>query len=190
MKQISGFKEKYEKEVVPKLAREFGIKNSMAVPRLDKVVVNMGIGEIARDKNTMKAAIADLALITGQKPTVRPAKVSVAGFNLREGMPVGLKVTLRGKRMYDFLQKLFSVVLPRLRDFRGLPLTSFDKGGNYTLGIAEHTVFPEIDLGKSSPHGLEITIVTDTKDVEKAKKLLELLGMPFEREQESKRVKE
>jgi large subunit ribosomal protein L5 len=125
-----------------------------------------------------------LALITGQKPTIRPAKISVAGFNIREGMPVGLSVTLRGERMYDFLEKLFSIVLPRLRDFRGLPVKSFDKSGNYTIGIAEHTVFPEIDVTKTAgPRGMEITIVTNTDNVEESKKLLELMGMPFAKEE-------
>lgn len=181
-KYLSRLKEKYEQKIVPQLKEEFGIKNIMAVPRLSKVVVNMGVGAMIKNKELKETAIRDLAAITGQMPTVRLAKVSIAAFNLRLGMPVGLAVTLRGNRMYEFLDKLFSVVLPRLRDFRGVSKGSFDKYGNYTLGLTEHTVFPEIDLAKvGAPRGLEITIVTSTEETEKAKKLLELLGMPFEK---------
>ncbi len=176
-------KEKYEKETTPALMGEFGIKNKMAVPKVIKVVVNMGIGDTLKNKEGLEKAKNDLASITGQVPTERKARVSVASFSVREGMVVGLKVTLRGYRMYYFLDKLFAVVLPRLRDFRGLSLKSFDNQANYTLGVEEHTVFPEIDVAKSAPRGLEITIVTDSKDKEKAKKLLELLGMPFEKEE-------
>lgn len=177
-------KQKYETEITKKLAKDLGIDNKMAVPRVTKAVVNMGVGELAKNKEGLNMAMADLAAITGQKPSIRSAKVSVAGFNIREGMPVGLATTLRGVRMYDFLEKLFSIVLPRLRDFRGLSLKSFDKNGNYTIGIAEHTVFPEIDVAKSGgPRGLEVTIVTNTDDIEKSKKLLELMGMPFQKEE-------
>jgi large subunit ribosomal protein L5 len=179
-----GIKKQYEESVVPELMKDLGIKNKLAVPRITKIVVNMGIGDVFRDKGQLEKAQKDMSILTGQMPSVRTAKISVAGFNLRRGMPVGLKVTLRGKRMYDFLQRLIAIVLPRLRDFRGIPLKSFDKSGNYTLGIAEHTVFPEIDITKSSPHGLEISIVTSTESVEEAKKLLTLLGMPFEKEEE------
>lgn len=178
---MSRLKEKYEKEVQDKLASEFSIKNKMALPKITKVVVNTGIGDVIKNKEALKQAKEDLAKITGQAPSVREAKHAVASFSLRAGMPVGLKVTLRGRRMYDFLDRLFSVVLPRLRDFRGLSLKSFDQGGNYTLGIEEHTVFPEIDLTKSGTRGLEVTIVTNTKDKKKAKRLLELMGMPFEK---------
>jgi len=177
-------KQHYEKKVTPELMKEFGIKNKLAVSSVTKIVVNMGIGDVFRDKGKLEKAQKDMSIITGQMPSVRTAKISVAGFTIRRGMPVGLKVTLRGKRMYDFLQKLIAVVLPRLRDFRGVPLKSFDKSGNYTLGIAEHTVFPEIDITKSSPHGLEVTIVTSSNNVEESKKLLELMGMPFEKEEE------
>jgi large subunit ribosomal protein L5 len=172
--------EKYEKEVVPALAKEFSIKNKLAIPRLIKVVVNVGIGEIAKNKESMELAKKDLAQITGQFPAVRNSKVSVASFNLRRGMPVGLTVTLRGVRMYAFVDRLFSIVLPRFRDFRGVSDKSFDKGGNYTLGIFEYTVFPEIDLAKSHAlKGFEVTLVTSSQTKEKSKRLLELLGMPF-----------
>ena len=176
-------KEKYEKEVVPRLLEELGANNEMAVPKITKIVVNQGIGEIAKNKEVLAQAKADLAAITGQAPSIRPARVSVASFSIRRGMPVGLKVTLRGRRMYDFLDRLFSIVLPRLRDFRGVSLKSFDKEGNYSLGIEEYIVFPEVDIAKSGARGLEITIVTDTDDKEIAKRLLELLGMPFEKEE-------
>jgi large subunit ribosomal protein L5 len=181
---MSNLKGKYETDISKKLADDLGIKNKMAVPRVTKVVINTGIGDLSKNKEGRESIMADLALITGQKPTIRPAKISVAGFNIREGMPVGLSVTLRGERMYDFLEKLFSIVLPRLRDFRGLPVKSFDKSGNYTIGIAEHTVFPEIDVTKTAgPRGMEITIVTNTDNVEESKKLLELMGMPFAKEE-------
>ena len=156
-------------------------KIALICPSCKKVIVNMGIGEHMKNKERREQLIGDLAAITGQKPSVRDAKVSVASFGLRRGQPVGLKVTLRGRRMYDFLEKLFSVVLPRIRDFRGVSLKSFDKHGNYTLGIAEHVVFPEIDLAKGQPHGLEITIVTDTDEKDLSLALLTKLGMPFEK---------
>jgi large subunit ribosomal protein L5 len=175
--------EKYKKEAAPKLAEEFGIKNKMAIPRVDKVVLNVGVGEIAKNKESLELAKKDLAEITGQLPSIRPAKVSVATFGIRIGMPVGLAVTLRGEQMYAFLQRLISITLPRFRDFRGVSAKSFDASGNFTLGIEEYSVFPEIDLAK--PHalkGLEITIVIKGGDKEKSKRLLELLGMPFEKE--------
>ena len=181
---MSRLKEKYNKEVLPVLIKELSLKNSMAAPRIKKIVVNAGIGVVARNKELMEAVIKDLATITGQKPSIRPAKASEAGFNVREGMPVGLMVTLRGERMYNFLDRLVSIVLPRLRDFRGLPLKSFDKSGNYSLGLYEHTVFPEVDMGKAGkPHGVEITIVTSSNEVDKSKRLLELLGLPFQKKQ-------
>ena len=182
MEKTQRLKEKYIKEVIPVLSKEFGIDNRMAIPALQKVVINMGVGDAAKSKEHMEQLRKDLAVISGQKPSVRPAKISVASFSIRIGMPVGLKITLREERMYAFLDRLFSVVLPRIRDFRGVSRKSFDKGGNYTLGIAEHTVFPETDLAKSQPHGLEITIVTNTQDTKESERLLELLGMPFEKE--------
>lgn len=177
-------KQKYVSQIVNNMQKEFGIKSKIAVPKVQKVVVNMGVGEFSKNKERREQLMSDLAAITGQMPSVRAAKVSVASFGLRTGMPVGLKVTLRGSKMYNFLEKLFAVVLPRLRDFRGVSLASFDKHGNYTLGIKEHTVFPEVDLAKSQPFGLEITIVTDTDDTKLAKELLKLMGMPFEKEEE------
>lgn len=178
----SRLKEKYEKEVLSILKEEFDIKNRSAIPKVEKVVLNMGAGEISKEKELKELLLRDLAIISGQIPSVRLAKVSVAAFGIRLGMPVGLSVTLRGERMYAFLDKLFSIVLPRLRDFRGLSVKSFDKGGNYTLGFSEHTVFPEIDSAKSNkPRGLEVTIVTNTQDQKEAERLLELLGMPFEK---------
>lgn len=180
---ITRLQEKYQKEVKVALAKEFDIKNTFAVPKVEKVVINMGIGSISKNQQQIDALKKDLAAVTGQLPSTRNAKVSIASFSLREGMPVGLSATLRGERMYSFLDRLFSIVLPRLRDFRGVSLKSFDKMGNYTLGFDEHTVFPEIDSTKSaSAHGFEITIVTTAKDVEQSKRLLELMGMPFQKD--------
>ena len=176
---MSRLKEKYKKDIVPKLAKEFEIKNNLSVPKITKVVVNVGVGAISKNKESLKQAKEDLGKITGQAPTLREAKKAVASFGIRWGAPVGFKVTLRGTRMYDFLDRLFSIVLPRLRDFRGAPLTSFDKQGNYTLGIEEQGVFPEVDIAKSGSRGLEVTIVTNTDNKKKSKRLLEELGMPF-----------
>ncbi len=179
---MNRLKEKYEKEVKGVLAKEFAIKNVFAVPAVEKVVINMGVGSLSKNQQQMDALKKDLATFTGQAPSVRNAKVSIASFSLRAGMPVGLSVTLRGDRMYSFLDRLFSIVLPRLRDFRGVSRKSFDKMGNYTLGFSEHTVFPEIDSTKSAaPHGFEMTVVTTAKNKEESEKLLELLGMPFEK---------
>jgi len=155
----------------------------MAIPRIKKIVVNAGVGDTLKDKGALERAMAELASITGQVASVRKARVSVASFGVRKGMSVGLMVTLRGERMYIFLDKLISIVLPRLRDFRGLSKKSFDANGNYTLGIKEHTVFPEIDLAKTSPRGIEITIVTSSNNRKKSEKLLELIGLPFEKKE-------
>lgn len=172
--------EKYEKEVKAVLAKEFDIKNDHAIPKITKVVVNMGIGQAAKNKEQVEKLKKDLSGITGQAPSTRNARVSIASFSLRAGMPVGLSVTLRSGRMYSFLDRLFSIVLPRLRDFRGVPTKSFDNSGNYTLGFEAHTVFPEIDSTKSAnPHGLEITIVTTAGNKEKSRRLLDLMGCPF-----------
>ena len=170
----------------------------MATPKLVKVVINMGVGNVAKNEKGLADLKRDFALVAGQMPSVRAAKVSIASFGLRAGMPVGLSVTLRGGHMYSFLDRLFSVTLPRLRDFRGVSANSFDKQGNYTLGLTEHTVFPEIDISKSAPaHGMEITVVTTAGNIERSKRLLELLGCPFEKENKnehnskrSKRIKE
>ncbi len=172
----------YQEKVAPKLMEEFNLKSSMAAPRVEKVVINMGIG-LARDsRDEQEKIVAEMTQITGQKPNIRTSRLSIAGFGIRKGQPVGVAVTLRGQKMYDFLQKLFNIVLPRLRDFRGISRKSFDAMGNYTLGMSEHTVFPEIDLGKiNKVRGLEITIVTNTNDREKSMRLLEELGMPFEK---------
>jgi len=180
----SRLKEKYQKEVEKTLATEFGIKNRHAIPRITKVVLNMGVGEAAKNQQAIDALKRDMATVSGQAPSIRNAKVSIASFSLREGMPVGLSVTLRGERMYSFLDRLFGVVLPRLRDFRGVSTKSFDKAGNYTLGVIEHTVFPEIDPAKAAqPHGMEITIVVTGGSVVQSKRLLELMGMPFVKEE-------
>lgn len=174
--------EKYEKEIKDALSKEHKIKNSLALPKVTKVVVNVGIGALAKNKAQIDALRRDFAQITGQSLSVRNARVSIASFSLREGQPVGLSATLRGAKMYAFLDRLFSTTLPRLRDFRGVSAKSFDNQGNYTLGFDDHTVFPEIDTTKSAqPHGFEVTIVTSTKNKDVAKKLLELLGCPFEK---------
>ncbi|MEK7526309.1 MAG: 50S ribosomal protein L5 [Patescibacteria group bacterium] len=178
-------KQKYQNEVSQKLAKEFGIKNPNALPKITKVVINMGIGNLLKDKGLQDKAAEEMGLIAGQKPQVRPAKLSVAGFSIRVGMPVGLRVTLRGDRMYNFLDRLISIVFPRIRDFRGIPTKGFDAAGNYSIGFAEHTVFPEIDLAKvDRTKGLEVTIVTKSKDATQARKLLEYVGMPFAKKEE------
>lgn len=181
--RVNMLSEDYQKQIVPELLDEFKLENKMAVPRVTKAVVNMGIGDAKESKEDQEKMVAELARITGQRPSLRPARAAVAGFGVRKGQPVGLAVTLRGKRMYEFLQKLFRIVLPRIRDFRGVPRSGFDSLGNYNLGIADLSVFPEIDitrLGKSV--GLGITIVTTTADRKQSLRLLEELGMPFEKE--------
>lgn len=177
-----GLKEQF-KTKAHGLQQKLGIKNTMAVPSLSKIVVNMGVKDAVSDKKNMERAAAVLTQITGQKPKITRAKKSIATFKLREGEEIGVVVTLRGKRMYDFLTKVISIVLPRLRDFRGVSRKQFDKQGNYTLGLIEHTVFPEIDLGKvERVMGLEIVIVTSAKDEKEGTMLLEMLGMPFQKE--------
>lgn len=179
---MSNLRKKYQSEIVPKLAKELGLKNVLAVPRIEKVVVNIGVGEGAQDKNLLDSIAQDLGAITGQKPKITKARKAIAGFNLRAGDPIGLVATLRGERMYDFLEKLFRIVLPRLRDFQGISLKSFDGRGNYSLGLTELTVFPEFEYGKTSkPKGLQITVTTNAGDDQKSKRLLEELGMPFEK---------
>lgn len=172
--------DKYQKEIAPELAKEFGIKNNMAIPKLVKININAGIGGIIKNKEVKEQLIKDIALIAGQKPSERKAKISVATFSIRKGMVVGLGLTLRGIRMYDFFEKFVNIVLPRLRDFRGVKRTSFDRFGNYTIGLTDHTVFSEIDITKAAPaHGMEITFITNAGTKEKGEKLLESLGMPF-----------
>ena len=176
----TNLKEKYQKKIALKLAKELGLANVLAAPRMEKIIINIGLSEAMEDKKVLEATSRDLAVITGQKPKVTKARQSIAGFKLRVGQPIGLMVTLRSQRMYDFFEKLVTVVLPRLRDFQGVSLKSFDGQGNYTLGITEQIVFPEIDYAKvDKVRGLEVTIVTNAQTDEKAKRLLELLGMPF-----------
>lgn len=173
-------KEMYEKEVAPALRKEFGFKNAMQIPRLEKIVVNMGVGDAITNPKLLEAAMEDLGTITGQKPKLNRARISVASFKLREGMPVGCKVTLRGRRMYEFYDRLVNVSLPRIRDFRGVPDKSFDGRGNYTLGVKEHIIFPEIDYDKIvQVMGMDITFVTTARTDEECYALLSHLKMPF-----------
>jgi len=177
---ISRLKEKYLKEVVPALQREFNYSNPMQIPRLVKIVVNIGMGEAIQNARAMDAAVRDVAAITGQRPIVTRAKKSIAAFKVRTGMPVGTTVTLRGERMWEFLDKLVNVALPRLRDFQGVSTKSFDGRGNYSLGLKEQLIFPEIEYDKIDRlRGMQITVVTTAKTDEEARRLLELLGMPF-----------
>jgi large subunit ribosomal protein L5 len=177
---VNGLQERYQAEVVPALQRQFGYDNPMQVPRLSKIVVNIGLGEALQNAKAIDAAVGDLTLITGQKPIVTRAKRSIAQFRLRTGNAIGAKVTLRGERMWDFLERLTRVALPRIRDFRGVPSKSFDGRGNYSLGLREQLAFPEIDYDKVDRlRGLEISIVTTAQTDEESKHLLELLGMPF-----------
>jgi large subunit ribosomal protein L5 len=173
-------KERYQKEVAPAIAKEFGIKNPMAVPRVEKVVLNMGMGEAIANAKILDTAADELRAITGQKPVVTKAKKSIASFKLRQGMPIGVSVTLRGDRMYEFLDRLVSVALPRVRDFRGVSPKAFDGRGNYTIGVREQLIFPEIDFNKvDKQRGMNISIVTTARDDEQARALLKGLGMPF-----------
>ena len=173
-------KEKYKSEVVAKLEKELGISNINNVPRLQKIVVNMGVGAAASDHKLLDAAMNDMRIITGQQPCVTRAKKSIAGFHVREGQAIGCKVTLRGDRMWEFLDRLLSTALPRVRDFRGVSRTSFDGRGNYTLGIAEQLIFPEIEYDKvDRTRGMDITFVTTAENNENALALLEALGFPF-----------
>lgn len=177
---MSQLKQRYTTEVIPALKTEFGYTNAMQVPRLEKIVVNIGLGEALTNAKAVDAAVGDLALITGQRAIVTKAKKSIATFKVREGNPIGAKVTLRGERMWDFLERLTRVALPRIRDFRGVSGKSFDGRGNYTLGMKEQLSFPEVEFDKIDRlRGLEVTIVTTAKSDEESKKLLSMLGMPF-----------
>lgn len=172
--------ERFRKEITPTLTKEFNYLNPMQVPHVNKVVVNIGIGEALANAKALDAAVKDLTTITGQKPLVRKAKKSIATFKLREGQAIGVKVTLRGERMYYFLDRLMTAALPRVRDFRGVPRDAFDGRGNYTLGLREQLIFPEIDYDAIDKlRGMEITIVTSAKNDEEARRLLQLMGMPF-----------
>lgn len=175
-------KEIYKTQIIPELVKRFSYKSVMQAPRLEKIVINMGVSDVKDNSKALEIAMRDLEIITGQKPIVTKAKKSVAAFKLREGMNIGCKVTLRADKMYDFATRLFNVALPRVRDFRGLPITSFDGKGNYAFGIKEQMIFPEIEYDKvDKARGMDVIIVTTAKSDEEARALLELLGLPFTR---------
>ena len=177
---MSRLKERYDKEVAPALKKEFGYSNVMAIPKLQKIVVNMGLGEATQNAKIVDTGADEVARITGQKPVATRAKKSIAQFKVRQGMPIGAMVTLRGDRMWDFLDRLISVALPRVRDFRGVSAKGFDGRGNYTLGLKDQLLFPEIDYMKvDKARGMNISVVTTAKSDEESRKLLQLLGMPF-----------
>ncbi|MFJ7640623.1 50S ribosomal protein L5 [Peribacillus sp. NPDC097264] len=179
---MSRLKEKYNSEITPSLMGKFNYQSVMQVPTIEKIVINMGVGDAVSNSKALDTAVEELTLIAGQKPVITKAKKSIAGFRLREGMPIGAKVTLRGERMYQFLDKLVSVSLPRVRDFRGVSKKSFDGRGNYTLGIKEQLIFPEIDYDKvSKVRGMDIVIVTTANTDEEARELLTQVGMPFQK---------
>ncbi|WP_404348780.1 50S ribosomal protein L5 [Sutcliffiella horikoshii] len=179
---MNRLKEKYQSEIIPALMGKFNYKSVMQAPKLEKIVINMGVGDAVANSKALDTAVEELTSITGQKPVVTRAKKSIAGFRLREGMPIGAKVTLRGERMYEFLDKLVSVSLPRVRDFRGISKKSFDGRGNYTLGVKEQLIFPEIDYDKvSKVRGMDIVIVTTANTDEEARELLTSFGMPFQK---------
>jgi large subunit ribosomal protein L5 len=179
---MNRLKEKFNKEITPTLMSKFSYKSVMQVPRLEKIVINMGVGDAVANAKALDTAVEELTTITGQKPVVTKAKKSIAGFRLREGMPIGTKVTLRGEKMYEFLDKLVSVSLPRVRDFRGISKKSFDGRGNYTLGVKEQLIFPEIDYDKvNKVRGMDIVIVTTANTDEEARELLTQFGMPFQK---------
>ena len=179
---MNRLKEKFNNEITPALMSKFNYKSIMEVPKLEKIVINMGVGEAVANAKALDTAVEELATITGQKPVVTRAKKSIAGFRLREGMPIGAKVTLRGERMYEFIDKLISVSLPRVRDFRGISKKSFDGRGNYTLGVKEQLIFPEIDYDKvNKVRGMDIVIVTTANTDEEARELLTQFGMPFQK---------
>jgi large subunit ribosomal protein L5 len=181
-RHVPRLKKQYDDDVVPKLKKEFGIDNAMAVPRLEKIVLNMGLGEAIQNIKTLDDGVEELAAIAGQRPSVRRARKSIASFKLREGMPIGCSVTLRGDRMWEFLDRLIAIALPRVRDFRGVPTRSFDGRGNYTLGIRDHLIFQEIDFNKvDKSKGMNVTFVTTAENDEQALHLLRGLGMPFAR---------
>ncbi|WP_100406005.1 50S ribosomal protein L5 [Bacillus solitudinis] len=179
---MNRLKEKYSQEIVPSLVEKFNYSSVMAVPKLEKIVVNMGVGDAVSNAKALDKAVEELAEITGQKPLITKAKKSIAGFKLREGMPIGAKVTLRGERMYEFLDKLVSVSLPRVRDFRGISKKAFDGRGNYTLGVKEQLIFPEVNYDKvDKVRGMDVVIVTTANTDEEARELLTQMGMPFQK---------
>ncbi|HEX6330414.1 MAG TPA: 50S ribosomal protein L5 [Actinomycetota bacterium] len=178
---VPRLKVRYRQDVMPRLQRELGLPNPMQVPRLDRVVVNMGVGDAIKDGRMLEAAVDDLTVITGQKPVVTKARKSIAGFKLREGMAIGAKVTLRGDRMWEFVDRLVSIAIPRIRDFRGLNPNAFDGHGNFTLGLTEQLIFPEIDYDKVvKVRGMDVTVVTTAKTDDVGRALLVALGFPFE----------
>ncbi len=180
---VARLKQAYHKEVVRQMMERYGYKNPMAVPRLHKIVVNMGVGEANQNIKILDAAMDQLGAIAGQKPVIRRARKSIANFKIRQGMPIGCTVTLRGDRMYDFFDRLVTIALPRVRDFRGLPTRSFDGRGNYTLGLKDQLVFLEVNYAKvDKVHGMNVTIVTTAETDEESRNLLQLLGMPFRRD--------
>ncbi len=178
--------EKYRKEIVPQMVQQFSLKNPYAVPHLEKIVVNMGVGEALTDIKILDKSMEELATITGQKPIIRRAKKAISNFKIKQGQPIGCKVTLRRKLMYEFMDRLINIAIPRIRDFRGVPTDSFDKAGNYTLGLAEQTIFPEIEYDRiSRAQGMDITfVIKNSKNVEQARELLKLFGMPFKESKE------
>lgn len=179
---MNELKQVYQEQIVPAMMEKFNYKSVMQVPKLEKIVINMGIGDAVQNAKLLDSAVEELSLIAGQKPVITRAKKSIAGFRLREGMPIGVKVTLRGEKMYDFLQKLIRVALPRVRDFRGVSNKSFDGRGNYTLGVREQLIFPEINYDKvNKVRGMDISIITTSETDEEAHELLSLFGMPFQR---------
>lgn len=182
---MTRLKEKYQKEVRPKLQEEFGIKNVLAVPQISKIVVNVGVGDVREDQAALDKIVGNVAALAGQKPVATRAKQAISGFKLSKGAPVGVMVTLRDNRMYEFLDKLINIVLPKVRDFHGVSISSFDKQGNFNLGLREQAIFPEVSFQEAAGprmRGLEISIITTAKNLEQGKRLLELLGMPFRRE--------
>jgi large subunit ribosomal protein L5 len=179
---MNELKQKYQDEILPSLMNKFDYKSVMQAPAIEKIVINMGVGDAVQNSKALDNAVEELSLISGQKPVVTRAKKSIAGFRLREGMPIGAKVTLRGERMYEFLQKLIAVSLPRVRDFRGISKKAFDGRGNYTLGVKEQLIFPEINYDKvNKVRGMDIVIVTTSNTDEEARELLSQLGMPFQK---------
>ncbi|MFD1337191.1 50S ribosomal protein L5 [Oceanobacillus iheyensis] len=179
---MNELKQKYQDEIVSSLMDKFNYNSVMEVPKVEKIVINMGVGDAVQNSKALDSAVEELSLISGQKPLITRAKKSIAGFRLREGMPIGAKVTLRGERMYEFLQKLVAVSLPRVRDFRGISKKAFDGRGNYTLGVKEQLIFPEINYDKVSKiRGMDIVVVTTSNTDEEARELLAQLGMPFQK---------
>jgi large subunit ribosomal protein L5 len=177
---MARLKDRYQEEIAPALKEQFGIQNPMRIPKLEKIVINMGVGEAVQNSRALDGAMEDLARITGQKPQLRRARRSIAGFKIREGMPVGARVTLRGERMWEFLDRLITIALPRVRDFRGISSRSFDGRGNFALGLREQTIFPEVSYDSiDATRGLDVAVVTTAETDEEARELLRMLGMPF-----------